>query len=318
MKGIDIMQDELNNSSDESLILDTDTEDTILPEGWDGESDIFADIEEEDLENPTTDEEEKPEEESEEKQETEDNTQAENTAEIGVEGGDRDSQEAKPQEQEKPTIRVKFNHEEKDISYDEAVPYIQKGMNFDRLESTFNEGTKLAKELGYQSMSEMIQAAKENYINGKVQELVDEGVHEDVARMTVEHKMQTSLHQAELAEAQAEAQAQQERMQAEAQAQQNAQEARMQELKTQVEQFKAVYPNVTQLPPEVADATINGTPLIVAYARYEAKQAQKELQTYKQQQETAKRAPVKGATKHGDSGEQAEDLYLAGFDDDSW
>lgn len=316
------MQDELQNVSDEELTIEPEEEDTILPEGWDGESDIFADIEEEDLENPTIDEEEETEEESEEEKEADNTAQTETTEQVdntvadGVEGGDRDSQETKPQE--KPTFRVKFNHEEKEISYDDAAPYIQKGMKYDRLEATFNEGTKLARELGYQSMSEMIQAAKDNYINGRIQELVDEGVHEDVARMAVEHKMQSTLHKAETEAAEAEAQAEAQAQQYVAQKQQSAQEARMQELKGQVEAFREVYPNVVELPPEVIDATVKGTPLIVAYAKYEVRQAQKELQTFKQQQETAKRAPVKGVTKHGDSGNQAEDLYLAGFDDDSW
>ena len=85
-----------------------------------------------------------------------------------------------------------------------------------------------------------------------------------------------------------------------------------------IEMFVKAFPGVTVLPESVKQANAKGVPLVAAYAQYVANQRQVELQKIKQQQETASRAPVGGATKFGGVGQQAKDPFEEGFDEDSW
>lgn len=276
--------------------LNFEEEDVILPDGWTEDTDIlngFADEEEETI--PTDDPQQAP-------IEQQDVPPADDSHQE-----DKADGEQEVLEEIKPKIKIKYNHEEKELSIDEAAPYVQKGMHYDKIEGTVKEANKLAKEMGFTSMNEMISSMRENYINAKVQDLVDDGVHEAVARKLVTD----DLKEAESRQAAEEADAEARRA---ADEQTRIAKARDED----VSAFVKAYPGVTVLPEEVKAANANGIPLVVAYAQYQARQAQIELQQLKQNQNTASRAPVGGVTKHGGIGDQASDPFMDGFDSDSW
>ena len=82
--------------------------------------------------------------------------------------------------------------------------------------------------------------------------------------------------------------------------------------------------NQTHFPEEVLQAYAQGEDLTVAYLDYESRKATAEKaalesqnRIYKQNQESASKAPVKGVSGSGTTGAK-EDPWLAGFDDADW
>ena len=92
---------------------------------------------------------------------------------------------------DQPKIKVKFNHEEKEIPYDEAVTHIQKGMNYEKaIEKTKQEAYQAARdayiaEQGYEhngkpikTEAEYREALKEVELRKKYAELPEDVVNE--------------------------------------------------------------------------------------------------------------------------------------------
>ena len=215
------------------------------------------------------------------------------------------------------TIKVKFNHEERELGLDEAAIYAQKGMNYDKMEERVKafeaeraKSDRLARNLGYESVEEMIEAAEQNFINRQIRELVDEGNTESMARFLVEQRM------AKAAEAEAARTPSPVSTPNPQPAQPTiANDARRAEL----DEFVKAYPGVTNLPDEVIADNRNGVRLKTAYENYQLKQKyeeqQKQLNILKQNQSAAARAPVTGTVgKAAPKKEEPEDYFLKGFD----
>ena len=212
------------------------------------------------------------------------------------------------------TIKIRFNHEDREIGLDEAAVLAQKGLNYDKLnqrvqefEATHAKSDQLAKQLGYKSTDEMIAAAAENFRSRQVRELVDAGNTEAVAQFLVDQRM---------AKAQAEASA---LANAEAQPQQPAAEpGRPQispEREAELKEFVTNYPGITKLPDEVIAANRKGVRLLVAYERYLNKAARDELAVLKQNQAAAAKAPVNGAIGKASAPDAGvDDPFLKGFE----
>lgn len=300
-------------------------DDIIVPEGWDGESDILS-SESDELDSPTTDEQEtklneeegKPIE-DEETQAVDEGTGVEDTGATEVdENVDTELTETvneQPTVQQPQTIKVKFNHEEKELSLDEAIPLVQKGMNYDRVAPTVDKISQLAKQMGYQSLTDMADQLATKLVDNKVEELIDtEGISEELARRIVNQEM--ALEAQRVKEAQAAAEVEElNRAQAEIELRQQ----------MEVQAFVTAFPGVTVIPEEVKVLHSQGMPLVAAYAKYEVQKAksetvtaEKEKQKIKQNQEAASRAPVGGVTKHGATDTRAADPFEDGFDSDSW
>lgn len=258
-------------------------DDLILPEGFEEGTDIFAEEEE----APTT----------EQSNGGEENDEAEETVTEEEEVPTTESEI--PEDTPKARIKVKFNHEERELDEDEAAPLIQKGLNYDKiatktkeLEGKLGQTEKLAKMMGFESAEEMIAAAEENFIEQKVAKLVDEGVHEAIARDLVQRDVERNQPQE----------------------QPRGDNSRDEDL----DEFVRLNPGVTKLPEEVLEAVRTGVPLTVAYERFKNKQAQDELKILKQNQSSAAKAPVGSATKHGSTKQKAKDPFEIGFDSDDW
>ena len=282
---------------DENTVVYNPEEEAILPDGWDGTTG-FIDESQTEEEAPTTE------------PATEEATTEEVTEEQGTEG-ETETPTTEPEQDTtlipKPKIKVKFNHEEKELDLDEAAVYAQKGMNYDRIAPAWEDANKLAKQMGYSSASDMINAAKENYFKAEVEKMVEEGVHESVAASTVKQIIAEREHESEAQQAAEVAKSQ-------AEQQEQIRIARNRD----VDDFVRTYPGITTLPEDVKAMNNSGVPLVVAYAQWKATQAENELKILKQNQSAAARAPIGSATKHGATGTKAKDAFEEGFDSDAW
>lgn len=91
------------------------------------------------------------------------------------------------------------------------------------------------------------------------------------------------------------------------------------------QQLKELYPDVKEIPNEVARAVANGTNLLTAYVAYREKQTskaaaslKKENEVLKQNAASAAKAPVKGVTGGGATNTKPKNDLIAGFDSDDW
>ena len=212
------------------------------------------------------------------------------------------------------TIKVKYNHEEREIGLDEAATLAQKGLNYDKLEerlkafeATNAKSANLAKMLGYDSTDEMLEAAHQNAINRRIRDLEAEGNSPSMAKFLVEQEM---------AKAAAAPAPQAPQPQESPAPEKPSNPAIPPERKAELDRFVKLYPGVTKLPDEVVKANREGVDLSVAYERFLGKSAQNELKILKQNQAAAAKAPVKGvsgkaAVAQKDSLEN--DPFLKGF-----
>lgn len=97
------------------------------------------------------------------------------------------------------------------------------------------------------------------------------------------------------------------------------------DLSSEITQLRALYPEVKQIPDEVALEVTRGTPLVNAYIAWKGKQSEQAAATLKRENEVLKqnaasaaRAPVRGTTGNGKVGEQRQNPWLKGFDADEW
>lgn len=292
-------------------------EDMILPEGFDptlGEENFTEDGELVDAAETQTREEEL------------------DQVEEGVPTGEETSslaQELTTQEEEQPvetqtpqTLKVRYNHQDKELSIDEATVLAQKGMNYDRIEqrsrnqeAKLNRYEDMAKMFGFESAEAMMTQAEQNFVNVKVQELVNQGNSEAVAKFLVAQEMKEQ-NVAAMSPAQEETEPKEEAG------------GLSQETKNEIQEFSVAYPGVTKIPDEVFKMHMDGVKLKTAYAIWEKQnaitkaQAERdaalnELTILKQNQAAAAKGPVTGTVGKTVPGRQeAEDPFLKGFDSD--
>ena len=262
-------------------------EDVILPEGFEEGEDIFA---EEQNQPPTT--------------ETEPVQENKGTNEDA-------GSEPTTADQNQQTLRIKFNHEEREIGLEEAATLAQKGLAYDKAkaraesaEQSISQMDQEAKRLGYDSVQSMLSSARKSFEDHRVQELIDAGNTEAMARFLVKQE----------GKAEAETKPQEEAKKAD-------QGVTGVFKDGEVEEFVAMYPGVTKIPPEVIELHKSGVRLSVAYERYQTKQAQEELKVLRQNQAAAAKAPISSGVTEGGAGNQkpgGKDPFLEGFDSDNW
>ena len=91
----------------------------------------------------------------------------------------------------------------------------------------------------------------------------------------------------------------------------------------EVQQLKALYPDLQEMPDEVAKAAVGGANLLTAYVAYREQQTRKAAETLEKENEVlrqnaaaAAKAPVRGITGGGASDTKPRNNLLVGFDDD--
>ena len=93
------------------------------------------------------------------------------------------------------------------------------------------------------------------------------------------------------------------------------------DLRAEVEQLRALYPEIKEMPDEVAKAVSQGVPVITAYLAYRERQSakaaatlQRENQILKQNAANSAKAPVRGVTGGDSTPPKKKSLFEEGFD----
>lgn len=300
----------------------------ILPDGWDGESDIFAGVESEEksleeLFNAATVTDDG------QLETHEPAPTTEQTAEDQAPGTETQQEVPTIEPTETPTekrrlkFKAKYNHQEQDVDIDEDdLPNIyQKSLFADSLQEKLKKADAekadieaLAKAMKYENGAAMIAAARDNFRKSEIERLVDDGASEEVAEWIVDQRMglKPAAATPEPTTVQEDTPAQEQNAPAE------------RDFQKEVAQLVKAYPELKgsgPLPQEVVDATIKGgRSLIEAYTSYKAGQAEAELkklknenQILKQNAASAARAPVTGVSGGGATDTKPVDPFLEGF-----
>lgn len=204
-------------------------------------------------------------------------------------------------------LRVKFNHEEREIPIDEAIPLVQKGLNYEKVQERLQALESdprlafvetLAGQYGM-SVPEYMQAVQQQQEQSRIQELVEKGISEELAQEMLDNRKFREQFEAEKQAKQQEEQ-------------QNAQYNEFFDYFRQAN-GRDFAPNQDNIPESVWEATKNGVPLKYAYMAFENQQLKQQLQTQKQNESNAKKAPVGSVSAHGSNEVAAEDLFMQGF-----
>jgi hypothetical protein len=202
-------------------------------------------------------------------------------------------------------LRVKFNHEEREIPIDEAIPLVQKGLNYDKtlerlqaLESdprlSFVE--ELASQFGM-DVPTYLEAVKQQREDERLNELLQQNIPEEYAREMLENRKF--------------------RDQFEAEKKAKAEEAKKNQEFTEFFDYfreangREFTPGQDNIPDEVL--ANKEVPLKFAFMQHENNQLRQQLQTLKQNQSNAQKAPVGSVTNHGSTETASEDLFMQGF-----
>jgi hypothetical protein len=168
--------------------------------------------------------------------------------------------ETPAEETTQPKIKVKYNKEEKELTYEEAVTYAQKGMNYDHVYGELqdlrnDEALKIADDLAKQygiSRVDLLKKWKADVEATAVQEYAEEkGMTPEAAREVLEARQIKEARKAE-------------------KKQQEEAEARQKIIDAQEEEFHKAFPDVknNEVPEEVLADWANGIPLLKAYKAY--------------------------------------------------
>jgi hypothetical protein len=214
------------------------------------------------------------------------------------------------------TLRIKYNGEEKDITFEEATTLAQKGMNYDKLHAQLEAAKNnpelitldnLAKQYGttrQQMMQEFTAQYERNVVAGELEavqkqypNMPDEAAMELAKTRAVEKLKQSEAYIAEAEKA-----------------------AKAEELKPW-ERFKELYPDIKDadgLPRSVIDDIANNeTSPVEAMQRYDLAEKDKQIAELKKKLEAEiknnenKQASTGGATST--AGTQAPDPFTQGF-----
>lgn len=206
--------------------------------------------------------------------------QAESSQEV------QETQSEQPTQQESstqslPSVKVKYNRKEMEMPYDQAVEYVQKGMNYDKVYEKYqvlNSDPRLtfvdeiAKQYGMDTNSYM-EAVKQSLEQERLNNLVEQNIPEDIAREILENRQFRQQWESE-------------------------QRSKQEEQKKQAEyqDFIATFPNVNpqEIPPNVWEEVAKGKNLVDAYIRHENNLLKQQLETVQKTNE-AKQANVKNA-----------------------
>ena len=314
------------NNEATSTYLDEDT--PILPDGWADGDDLFTDSDDaaevdtaaelgatdtgvaEDAADtdglPTT----------------ESGEDAAQDAETDTETTDTTESGASQAEETMLRFKALVDHEDIDVELKESeLPTIyQKARVTDRVQQRLAEMTptvemaaRLARQMGYDSPQDMLNAAAQNYHDAEIEKLTSEGVHPEVARDIVERRLQDVAAPTQRAVAQEDAVV-------------NTGVDR--DYQAEVEELLQARPQLRgqALPDAVSRAAVEGDKrLLLAYLDYEAQQVQaenerlrKENEIYKQNAATAARSPVRGVSGGGATDLKPSDPFLDGFNSSDW
>lgn len=242
-----------------------------------------------------------------------DSPQSEEVAELEtpVEAVEEPTTEEQSQEQQEAErqafLKVKYNKEEMELDEQSARELAQKGLNYDKtlerlqaLESdprlSFVE--ELAQQHGM-DVNDYLNAVKQQREQERIDQLVEQGISEELAQEMLENRKFREQFESEK----------------KAKAEEEKKNAEYNEFFDYFRQAndRDFVTGQDEIPPSVWEATQNGVPLKYAYMEHQNQQFKQQLQTLKQNQSNAQKAPVTSLTAHGSTEVAEEDDFLRGF-----
>lgn len=197
-------------------------------------------------------------------------------------------------------IKVKYNHEEREITLDEAKELAQKGMNYDKqleklqqLES--DPRLKFVESLATQNdmtVDEYIDAVKVQREQEEINQLIQQNIPEDIAKELLENRKFRESYKKEK----------------ETTEQQGKQEAEFKD-------FLSSFPDVEadKIPAEVWEKNSQGVPLKYAYMEHINNELQSKMKVLEQNKNNKEKAPIGSITTHGSTDNVVEDDFDRGF-----
>lgn len=195
-------------------------------------------------------------------------------------------------------LKVKYNHEEMELAENEAIPYIQKGMNFDKaVERAAQEARQQAVDeyianQGYEWNGKQITTQSEYQQALYEQELIEKGANPaEVAQLVNDHPDVRMAR--EIAE----------------------QKAREEQETQEYREFVTEYPDVKpeDIPKEVFQYQAQtGKSLTDSMRWHELKTMREQNKILQQNLENSKKAPIGSVTAQGNEGTE-HDPFLEGF-----
>ena len=206
---------------------------------------------------------------------------------------------AQPQAEEMPQqdfLKVKYNHEERNLNHDEAKELAQLGLYHREKFQENVEQYKYFEDLARKNnmtLNDLVSYYKNQEEQSAISEIMDYNeVTEDVAAELLEaRRMKEEL----------------ERHKEEA--------ANQQRVAAEINDFMSVFPGIEpqNLPAEVLAQYQAGTPLKYAYMEYQFKNLNQQNQIMKQNEINRKAAPVTGVSTYGFQEKTISDPFLEGF-----
>ena len=288
-----------------------ETTDAFL-DGWDGEAEAAADQPEVDAEPVETGEETPAEDPSESAETPDEGTDPPADAEQAAQTQQTEAEtvDARPQ-----TWELRHMGEVRQANEAEMVALAQKGMDYDRIRSQYDE-FKPVMEMVNRFANQQGLNTKEYISMLRAQAKQAEGLSEADARRSVELEDREAV----VAAAEAERQAQQDAM---AQAQRAEAEAASRR-QADIQEFQQTFPEAAKdpnsIPPQVWADVRNGSSLVAAYARFnngrleqEIADAKRETASVQQNQRNAERST--GSMRSAGDGLKSKDPFLEGWGD---
>lgn len=300
---------------EQNITTPVEEEDLLLPDGWGEGDDIFNEgswTGAEQVDAPAQDTEEQTEDFTEEQTDapTPEQTEVPGEAAAPEEAPTTEPTQAQPN---RLKFKARVDREDLDVEVDESeLPTLyQKAQATDRYRAKLDkqnpqveELQRMAHSMGYDDPMVFLSSMKEEWKKNEVRRLVDEGVHEEVARDMADRKFAPKQDAAPVAPAE---------------------EKPTRDFAAEISMLKAARPDLMgkQLPAEVIKACTdekNPKHLMLAYAEYEmaqqkaeAEKLRKENEVLKQNAASAARAPVSGTSCGGAVDPEPEDDFLKGF-----
>jgi hypothetical protein len=204
-------------------------------------------------------------------------------------------------------LKIKYNSEEMELDADRARELAQKGMNYDKVQEKLqaletDPRLSFIEELAQQhgmTPDEYIQAVQQQREQSRIDELVSQGISEEVAQEMLENRKFRDQYEAEK----------------KAKAEEEKKNAEFGEFFNYFREAngREYVPNQDIIPENVWESVNQGVPLKFAYMAHENSQLRTQLSTLKQNKANAQKAPVGSVTAHGGNEIAAEDDFMRGF-----
>ena len=223
-------------------------------------------------------------------------------------------EETKPIDEVAPyKLKVKFNHEEMEVSEEDAIMWTQKGMNADK-------GTERTRQEGRDAW-----IAEQNYVwNGKhittEAEFRQAEIEQQVKEKYQAEGLPDEVIEELIASKKDRLERQQEKQLIEQQKQEIAQRAAIEKDAEnffnwfRTENGRNFEVGKDDMPQEIWQSHLEGNSLISEYSKHENKLIKQRLKVFEQNTKNQQKAPVNGVTSHG-ADKVESDVLFDGFDD---